>query len=231
MGWKEYYQTCPESFCAHYGYGLLKRILKKPSPSPLSKKSSLRLVLGGFSPNSPTVTSFISYCNEIRPNQKDNIYLVDFNSYPFRALYLPHPTGKKRIHRIQADLTKMPFSDQGLDLIFLDSTTTFMSNSQLRQFYQEAARTLTKKGIVISFFSEPLLSFWPSLDQVRSRAVNRTQVYCRTTKDHLDKLASLKLVWHLQDGACSALVLGRQDGPYPAFSGLPYSLETINNNP
>ena len=53
MGWKEYYQICPESYYCRVGRGLLKRILKKPSCSPLAQKESLGLVLGGFSPQSP----------------------------------------------------------------------------------------------------------------------------------------------------------------------------------
>lgn len=231
MGWKEYYQTFPESFCARFGYGLFKRVLEKSSASPLSRKPSLRLVLGGFSPNSSTAAAFVNYCAEFRPNQEDEIYLLDLNRHPLKTAYLPSSPPQKKLYRVQADLTKMPFADNSLDLIFLDSTSSFMNDNQLSQFNQEASRTLTETGVVISFFPEPFLAFLPSLDQIRSRAVNRTQVYCRTAKDHLDKLANLKLVWHLQDGAYNALFLGRQNSPYPTFSGSPYSLEAVNTNP
>ena len=231
MGWKEYYQTCPESFCARFGRGPLGRVLKKSPLSPLSQKESLRLVLGGFSPNSPAAAAFINYCAEFRPGREDEVYLLDFNRQPFRAAYLPQLPKEKFLYWVQADLTKMPFTDNSLDLIFLDSTSTFMSDEQLSCFNQEAARTLTETGLVISFFPEPFPAFLLTLHQIRSCAVNRTRVYCRTAKDYLDGLKQLKLVWHLQDGAYNALFLGKQNSPYPAFFGSPYSLEAVNANP
>ena len=231
MGWKEYYQTCPESFCARFGRGPLGRVLKESPLSSLSQKQSLRLVLGGFSPNSPTAAAFINYCAEFRPDREDEVYLLDFNRQPFRAAHLPPLPKEKSLYRVQADLTKMPFADQSLDLIFLDSTSTFMSDDQLHQFDQEAARTLTETGLVISFFPEPFLAFLPTLHQIRSCAVNRTRVYCRTAKDYLDGLKQLKLIWHLQDGAHNALVLSKKSSHYEKFSGNPYSLEAVNANP
>ncbi|MDD3679353.1 MAG: hypothetical protein PHX72_00630 [Candidatus Shapirobacteria bacterium] len=230
MGWKEYYQTSPESFCLKFGRGLLKRILQDQTEYPLCQKESLRLALGGFSPRSKTASAFIDYCDQLRPNHKDEIYLIDLNCQPFQEVFLPSSLEDSITHKVQSDLTRQPFGNQSLDLIFLDGTTSFMKDEQLSQFGQEANRTLTEYGVVIALFPDHFSGLLSPISQLYSRVVNRTLIYCRSTKQHQSELTSLKLLWYLDSGRYTALVLGRQDNPCPEFSGYPYCLDAIANS-
>ena len=230
MGWKEYYQICPESYYCRLGRGLLKKVLEESSCYPLAKKESLRLVLGGFSPHSPTAAAFINDCGYFRPQKKDEIYLLDFNRQPFEKASLPLPSKGKKLFRVQADLAKMPFANESLDLIWLDSTTSFMDNEKLSCFGKEAGRTLTKEGVVVSIFPEPLVSFLPSFRSARESRRNHTQIYCRSVQENLSLLKDLKLIWHLMGNQETALVFAPKDSPYKPFSGLPFALEAVNEN-
>ena len=230
MGWKEYYQICPESYYCRVGRGLLKRVLEESSCSPLAKKESLRLVLGGFSPQSPTAAAFVRDCFRFRPPKKDEIYLLDFNRQPFEKASLPLPSKEKKLFRVQADLAKMPFANESLDLIWLDSTTNFMDNKKLSCFGKEAGRTLTKEGVVVSMFSEPLVSFLPSFRSARESRRNHTQVYSRSVQENLFLLKDLKLIWHLMGDQETALVFAPKDSPYAPFSGHPFALEAVSGS-
>ncbi len=229
MGWKEYYQTCPESYYCRLGRGLFKRVLEESSCSPLAKKESLRLVLGGFSPQSPTAAAFVRDCFRFRPQKKDEIYLLDFNRQPFKEISLPSLSQEKKLFFLQADLTKMPFANESLDLIWLDGTTSFMDNEKLSCFGKEAGRTLTKEGVVVSIFSEPLVSFLPSFRSARESRRNHTQVYSRSVQENLSLLKDLKLIWHFMGDQETALVFAKKDSPHKPFSGLPFALEAVND--
>jgi hypothetical protein len=230
MGWKEYYQICPESYYCRSGRGLLKRVLRESSCSPLAKKESLRLVLGGFSPHSSTAAAFINDCGLFRSQKRDEIYLLDFNRQPFEKASLPLLSKEKKLFRVQADLAKMPFADESLDLIWLDGTTNFMDNKKLSCFGKEAGRTLTKEGVVVSIFPEPLVSFLPSFRSARESRRNHTQVYSRSVQENLSLLKDLKLIWHLMGDWETALVFAPKDSPYKPFSGLPFALEALNGS-
>jgi len=229
MGWKEYYQICPESYYCRSGRGLLKRVLRESSCSPLAKKESLRLVLGGFSPHSSTAAAFINDCGLFRSQKRDEIYLLDFNRQPFEKASLPLLSKEKKLFRVQADLAKMPFADESLDLIWLDGTTNFMDNKKLSCFGKEAGRTLTKEGVVVSIFPEPLVSFLPSFRSARESRRNHTQVYSRSVQENLSLLKDLKLIWHLMGDWETALVFAPKDSPYTPFSGRPFALEAVND--
>lgn len=229
MGWKEYYQICPESYYCRSGRGLLKRVLWESSCSPLAKKESLRLVLGGFSPHSFTAAAFINDCGLFRSQKRDEIYLLDFNRQPFEKASLPLLSKEKKLFRVQADLAKMPFADESLDLIWLDGTTSFMDNEKLSCFGKEAGRTLTKEGVVVSIFPEPLVSFLPSFRSARESRRNHTQVYSRSVQENLSLLKDLKLIWHLMGDWETALVFAPKDSPYTPFSGRPFALEAVND--
>ena len=230
MGWKEYYQICPESYYCRSGRGFLKRVLRESSCSPLAKKESLRLVLGGFSPQSPTAAAFINDCGCFRPQKEDEIYLLDFNRQPFEKAGLPSPSEGKKLFRLQADLAKMPFADESLDLIWLDGTTNFMDNKKLSCFGEEAGRTLTKEGMAVIVFPEPLVSILPSFRSVCESCRNHTRAYSRSTKATLSLLKDLKLIWHLAGDQETALVFAPKDSPHKPFSGLPFALEAVNEN-
>jgi len=230
MGWKEYYQTCPESYYCRVGHGLLKKVLEESSCSPLAKKESLRLVLGGFSPQSPTATAFVRDCLRFRSQKKDEIYLLDFNRQPFEKASLPLPSKEKKLFRVQADLAKMPFANESLDIIWLDGTTNFMDNEKLSCFGKEAGRTLNKEGIAVSIFHEPLFPFLPSFRSARESRRNHTQVYCRSAKENLSLLKDLKLIWYLDGDRETALVFAPKESSYKPFSGLPFALEVVNEN-
>jgi hypothetical protein len=230
MGWKEYYQTCPESYYCRLGRGLFKRVLEESSCSPLAKKESLRLVLGGFSPQSPTAAAFVRDCFCFRPQKKDEIYLLDFNRQPFKEISLPSLSQEKKLFFLQADLTKMPFADESLDLIWLDGTISFMNNQNLTDFGRETRRVLTREGIAISFSHEPLICLFPSSGVSRSCWVNKTQVYSRSVQENLSLLKDLKLIWHLDGDRETALVFAKNNSPYSPFSGLPFALEAVNKN-
>jgi hypothetical protein len=229
MGWKEYYQICPESYYCRSGRGLLKRVLRESSCSPLAKKESLRLVLGGFSPHSSTAAAFINDCGLFRSQKRDEIYLLDFNRQPFEKASLPLLSKEKKLFRVQADLAKMPFANESLDLIWLDGTTNFMDNEKLSCFGKEAGRTLTKEGVVVSIFPEPLVSFLPSFRSARESRRNHTQVYSRSVQENLSLLKDLKLIWHLMGDWETALVFAPKDSPYTPFSGRPFALEAVND--
>jgi len=230
MGWKEYYQICPESYYCRFGRGLLKRVLGESSRSPLAKKESLKLVLGGFSPHSATASAFVSDCFRLRPQKRDEIYLLDLNHQPLKAFRFPHLPEEKKLACLQADLAKMPFGNKSLDLIWLDGTSGFMNNEELASFGKEADRTLNKEGIVVSIFHEPLFSFLPSSRFSSDSFANQTRVYPRSAKGALSLLKDLKLVWHLESNNETALVLASRDSFYRSFSGLPYALETLSGN-
>ena len=230
MGWKEYYQTCPESYYCRLGRGLFKRVLEESSCSPLAKKESLRLVLGGFSPQSPTATAFVRDCLGFRPQKKDEIYLLDFNRQPFKEISLPSLSKEKKLFFLQADLTKMPFTDESLDLIWLDGTTSFMDNRKLAGFGREAQRVLTKEGIAISFSHEPLICLFPSSRFSHSCRVNKTQVYSRSAQESLSLLKDLKLIYNFAGDQETALIFAKKDSPYKPFSGLPFILEAVNES-
>jgi len=230
MGWKEYYQTCPESYYCRVGYGLLKGVLEESSCSPLAKKESLKLVLGGFSPQSLTATTFVRDCLGFRPQKKDEIYLLDFNRQPFKEISLPSLSQEKKLFFLQADLTKMPFANESLDLIWLDGTTSFMDNEKLSCFGKEAGRTLTKEGVVVSIFFESLVSFLSSFWSARESRRNHIQIYCRSVQENLSLLKDLKLIWHFDGDQETALVFAKKDSPYKPFSGLPFALEAVNEN-
>jgi len=225
MGWKEYYQICPESYYCRFGRGLLKRILQEPSCSPLAEKEKLKLLLGGFSPQSPTAAAFVRDCLRFRPQKKDEIYLLDFNRQPFKEISLPSLSQEKKLFFLQADLTKMPFTNESLDLIWLDGTTSFMNNQNLIDFGRETRRVLTREGIAISFSHEPLLCLFPSSRFSYSCRVNRTQVYSRSVQENLSLLKDLKLIWHLDGDRETALVFAPKESSYKPFSGLPFALE------
>ena len=230
MGWKEYYQTCPESYYCRVGHGLLKKVLEESSCSPLAKKESLKLVLGGFSPQSLTATTFVRDCLGFRPQKKDEIYLLDFNRQPFKEISLPSLSQEKKLFFLQADLTKMPFANESLDLIWLDGTTSFMNNQNLIDFGRETRRVLTREGIAISFSHEPLICLFPSSGVSYSCWVNKTQVYSRSVQENLSLLKDLKLIWHLDGDQETALVFAKNNSPYSPFSGLPFALEAVNEN-
>ena len=230
MGWKEYYQTCPESYYCRVGRGLLKRILEEPSCSPLAQKESLRLVLGGFSPYSSTAAAFINDCGYFRPQKKDEIYLLDFNRQPFKEISLPSLSKEKKLFFLQADLTKMPFTDESLDLIWLDGTTSFMNNQNLIDFGRETRRVLTREGIAISFSHEPLICLFPSSRFSHSCRVNKTQVYSRSAQESLSLLKDLKLIYNFAGNQETALVFAKNDSPYAPFSGRPFTLEAVSEN-
>jgi len=230
MGWKEYYQICPESYYCRLGRGLLKRILEEPSCSPLAKKESLRLVLGGFSPQSPTAAAFVRDCLRFRPQKKDEIYLLDLNRQPLEEVIFPFLPEEKRLFRFQADLVKMPFADESLDLIWLDGTTSFMDNRKLAGFGREAQRVLTKEGIAISFSHEPLICLFPSSRFSHSCRVNKTQVYSRSAQESLSLLKDLKLIYNFAGNQETALVFAKNDSPYAPFSGRPFTLEAVSEN-
>ena len=229
MGWKEYYQTSPESYYCRWGRGLLERVLQGDSSSFFAKKERLRLVLGGFSPQSPTAAAFVRDCLRFRPQKKDEIYLLDLNRQPFEEVVFPFLPEEKRLFRFQADLIKMPFADESLDLIWLDGTTNFMDNKKLSCFGKEAGRTLTKEGVVVSIFSEPLVSFLPPFRSARESRRNHTQVYSRSVQENLSLLKDLKLIWHLMGDWETALVYAPKDSPYTPFSGRPFALEAVND--
>ena len=230
MGWKEYYQTCPESYYCRVGHGLLKNVLEESSCSPLAKKESLRLVLGGFSPQSPTATAFVRDCLRFRSQKKDEIYLLDFNRQPFEKASLPLPSKEKKLFRVQADLAKIPFANESLDLIWLDGTTSFMDNRKLAGFGREAQRVLTREGIAISFSHEPLICLFPSSRFSHSCRVNKTQVYSRSAQESLSLLKDLKLIYNFAGNQETALVFAKNDSPYAPFSGRPFTLEAVSEN-
>lgn len=230
MGWKEYYQTSPESYYCRWGRGLLERVLQGDSSSFFAKKERLRLVLGGFSPQSPTAAAFVRDCLRFRPQKKDEIYLLDLNRQPFEEVVFPFLPEEKRLFRFQADLIKMPFADESLDLIWLDGTTSFMDNRKLAGFGREAQRVLTKEGIAISFSHEPLICLFPSSRFSHSCRVNKTQVYSRSAQESLSLLKDLKLIYNFAGDQETALIFAKKDSPYKPFSGLPFILEAVNES-
>lgn len=119
MGWKEYYQICPESYYCRVGRGLLKRILEEPSCSPLAQKESLRLVLGGFSPQSLTAAAFVRDCFRFRSQKKDEIYLLDFNRQPFEKASLPLPSKEKSFFVFKPIWLRCPLPTRALTLFGL----------------------------------------------------------------------------------------------------------------
>jgi hypothetical protein len=185
--------------------------------------------LGGFSPHSFTAAAFINDCGLFRSQKRDEIYLLDFNRQPFEKTSLSFPPEGKKLFRVQADLAKMPFANESLDLIWLDGTTSFMDNEKLSCFGKEAGRTLTEEGVVVSIFPEPLVSFLPSFRSARESRRNHTQVYSRSVQENLSLLKDLKLIWHLMGDWETALVFAPKDSPYTPFSGRPFALEAVND--
>lgn len=105
-----------------------------------------------------------------------------------------------------------------------------MDNEKLSCFGKEAGRTLTKEGVAVSIFSEPLVSFLPSFRSARESRRNHTQVYCRSVQENLSFLKDLKLIWHLMGDQETALVFAPKDSPYAPFSGCPFALEAVNES-
>lgn len=105
-----------------------------------------------------------------------------------------------------------------------------MDNEKLSCFGKEAGRTLTKEGVVVSIFSEPLVSFLPSFRSARESRRNHTQVYSRSVQENLSLLKDLKLIWHFMGDRETALVFAPKDSPHKPFSGLPFALEAVNES-
>ncbi|KUK82752.1 MAG: hypothetical protein XD98_0510 [Microgenomates bacterium 39_6] len=225
MGWKEYYQTYPESFCSRFSYGLFKRVLEKSSASPLSKKPSLKLLLGGFSPNSSTANTFVDYCAKFRPDQEDEIYLLDLNHQPFKSVYFSSQFAPKKIYQVQADLTKMPFANNSLDLIFLDGTTMFMKDEEVGRFGQEANRTLSRFGLIVNFLKTPLFDQTAPISNFRGRVANRVPIFFRSKEKSQQLLSPLETVICFDCQGRIALIMGKKDNPLPKDPEYTYVLE------
>jgi hypothetical protein len=224
MSWKEYYQTVPESFCNQFGYDILKRIFSDEEKFPLSSKKTLNLVLGGLSPYTKTTRSFIGYCQNLRPEQEDNFFLVDANRQPLREIYLGSEF-QGNINLVQADLTSLPFDNKSVDLIFLDGTAMFMDDNRVGRFAKEANRTLTKNGLIVSFSSEPLSKYTIPLENLKDRLINHVPIYHRPKNKQRLLLNPLKVVSCFDCEGYLAIVAGKKDNPLPEFSGQPYALE------
>jgi len=224
MSWKEYYRTVPESFCRQFGYDLLARIFNDEEKFPLVSKKTLNLVLGGFSPHTQTAPSFIRSCYRLRPDCQDRFFLLDLNKQPLRKAHFNFGS-QKDINLVQADLTKLPFTNQSLDLIFLDGTAMFMTDEQVGSFAQEAKRTLTEYGLVISFSRSPFSEYTVPFNNFKDRLVNRVPIYHRSERRYRDLLSPLKIVSCFDCEGNNALVAGRKGNPLAEFFGQPYALE------
>jgi hypothetical protein len=225
MGWKEYYQTYPESFCGQFGYELLSKIFNSQDRFFLNKKENLKLALGGFSPNSPTAATFINYCAELRPNQEDEIYLLDLNRRPFETAYLPPVPSQKNLYRVQADLTKMPFARNSLDLIFLDGTTMFMKSKEVGHFGREANRALSRFGLLVNFLKTPFVDQIAPISNLRGRRVNKVPIFFRSKQENQKLLDSLKTLVCFDCRGKTALIMARKDSPLPQDPEHTYALE------
>ncbi len=225
MGWSEYYRTVPESFCVQFGYDLLKRIFENRNGPAFPDGKSLNLVLGGFSPQTQTASSFVKYCQTLRPNYQDKFFLLDFNEAPMRRSFF-NIYNQKGVSFIQADLTKLPFHSNSLDLIFLDGTTMFMDDEQVNLFLEQTNRVLTRNGLVVSSFRLPFLSQTVPLDNFMGKIRNRTPIYYRSEEQYRNLFSSRLRVVSLFDCGrnIGTLLAGRKDSPLKEFSGQSYLL-------
>ncbi len=223
MSWKEYYRIHPESFCSQFGHDLLSRIFNPQDKFFLTKKESLNLALGGFSPRTRTASSFIETCQKLRPQKKDKFFLFDVNHLP-----LKEPTfypGKAKSFKIQANLEKLPLANNSLDLIFLDGTTMFMKDEEVTRFGQEANRALSRFGLVVNFLKTPLFDQVAPISNFRGRMANKVPIYFRSKKRSQQLLSPLETVICFDCQGRTALIMGKKDNPLPKDPEYTYALE------
>lgn len=139
--WSKYYEVGASSFAQRTErYKNAIRRLREQVPVFLSG-SRKTFLLGGFVPSNGTPQSFDELCRGVHDNSADKHIYLDLNRQPFKS------SGDRP--GVQADLRKLPFREESIDIIFLDGTTDLMDEQAIQDFAEGAARVLTKNGVII----------------------------------------------------------------------------------
>lgn len=139
--WHKYYEVGASSFNERkQAYKTAINNLKSQLPDFLSD-SPKTFLLGGFVPSNGTPEAFDNLCRSLHDNPDDQYIYLDINAQPFST------NGDKL--GVQADLAKLPFREDSLDVVFLDGTADLMDDQALQGFAEGASKVLTRNGIIL----------------------------------------------------------------------------------
>lgn len=217
MGWEEYYKEVrPVSFGeSRQAYLAVVDRLRFLNPNFLNPQNPAKFVLGGFHPALGTPYEFEQFCRQIHQNQEDKIIYLDMNLHPLEQL--------NNEIRLQARLEQLPFSPGSIDMIILDFTCEFMSDSQIQDFAKRAKECLTENGVVIVSIGEPLLK--ENIEEFLWRFKNKVRTYIHSfekltnlIETHLRLIARVE--YEVRRDLCSVLVFTRQESNFPQSVGF-----------
>lgn len=187
--------------------------LHEQVPTFLSS-SPKTFLLGGFVGSNGTPRAFDELCSAVHDNPADKHIYLDLNSQPFKspAYRFGHKLG------VQANLAKLPFGEDSIDVIVLDGTTYFMDGETLQEFAERAGRILTKNGVIIV----AKLPKWIGRYQQQKLYTNKLsiKVYPQNDSDLTTLLGSyLKPIYHkplrfVRGYDTSILAFGRKDSDF-----------------
>lgn len=219
MGWNEYYSQCyPDSF--RVSEKLYSRIVEgvlSPKSGILKIDRPFVFILGGLYPFSETPAAFLDFCKRMHKDPLDKHIFLDMNWISVSSL-----NSLKYPDRIQANLKALPFINESVDFIFLDSTINFMDDQTVRQFSTTVAEVLSPHGLILVSTRIPGI-----LEGFLNRQVNHIPLYVRNTNRLQKLLPDLKMIDWFEGDRYELRVFSRSDTDnniYPPHEGQPFCL-------
>lgn len=152
MEWENYYRRVAINFnhqIEHYKKALKE--LEQQKSDLLNSAEPKTFMLAGFHPNNGTPQSFLCFCAQIHNNSADRILFVDMNKEPLTRL-----PKRSNITAIQSRLEDLPVSIKPLlDFAFLDFTTLFMNDEQIKASALSISKILNTHGLLLSVSVNP----------------------------------------------------------------------------
>lgn len=123
--------------------GLVDRLVEF-DPHLLNVSQPRTFLLAGFHPNNGTPTEFLEVARSLHPHDGDVHIYMDMSETALKGV----PKAES-VRTALSTLEEMDFEPDSLDFVFVDFTTEFMSDAQVRGFAERAAVQLSRQGVLL----------------------------------------------------------------------------------
>lgn len=211
--WRRYHDNSDvESFSPSFngGYsGLLERAVSL-NPDLINSGEPRTFLLAGFHPNNGTPNEFLSIAIKLHSHVDDVHIFMDRSEASLRGA-----PNVRSVRRVLSTLEQMDFEPGSLDLVFVDFTTDFMSDEQVRAFADRASKQLSPQGVI--FLGKKYAEAWRIM---LGRNSDFPEVHPRSThqmKGLMDELKPIDVI--VSDlSLATYMAFARKDSEYPHVS-------------